>query len=172
MATISKTARERKFQAMLAGWQTQPKSSRITAGGQQLTVAQIIARIQAMLALFQALRDAANQLHQAARNLRDHALGFGVFYQALVAYLKNEYGVGGAQLVNFGVVVKERRKPSPKTKVIAGVKSVATRAKHGILGKRQRANASAAKGITVQVLGPDGKPMKGPGGKSGQGNGQ
>lgn len=164
----SKTVLEQKAQSMLAGWQQQPKTSKITVGGQQLTVAQIIGRIQAMLALLLASRTAANQLHQATRNVRGQEPAFRLFFQALAIYLKNEYGVRGAQLIDYGLVIKERRKPSPKTQVVAASKGVTTRTEHGILGPKQRAKITAP---IVQVLGPDGKPLKGSG-NSGQGNGQ
>ena len=165
MATTKKTTSTSfatEVQGMITGFTNSVPSSlrSMLVGGTSMTVAQIIAQfttIEDMLTNVIATK-AAWAAAVAAK--KAGLAGARLFYENVLAGLKQAFGTNQTQLAAFGVAApKPRAKPSSATKAIAHAKALATREARGTMGAKQKAAITTTPQPTVQGRGADGQPL-------------
>ncbi len=139
--------RETELQQLVAGTQKNlPATSTVDVNGQELKQADIVAKLQGWIPLYQQVdatnapyRDAQQALQAAAPAIRQFV---GSYRQAL----RQVFGKGSPLLADFGLSATQQKTPTPATRVLASAKAAATRKARGTLGKQQR---KAVKGAPV-----------------------
>jgi hypothetical protein len=126
-------------QKLLAGFSTAfPAKSTLTVSGTALSVAQITAKLQAIVDEYQAILDARSTLQgdlQTAKTNRptEHEL-ITQLHGALVSF----FGSGSAQLLQFGFTPKKAKQTTVATKATAAAKAKATRTLRHTMGSVQK----------------------------------
>ena len=156
---ISKT--EAKWKALLAGVEeVLPAKSSLTVNGKATTQAQMVATLEAQIALFDAAATAKAASTAAVAALHAGLPPGTAFVRQLIAALKQFFGENNPQLAQFGIALpKARAVLSAGKKAVANVRRLNTREARGILGKNQRAAIQPNAVPTQVTLGPDGKPV-------------
>ncbi len=133
-----------------------PSVAQLKVAGITYSKAQILAKLQAILALYTAAANAkaASKAATAARKAQGSTnMAFvGNLRSALLQALGND----PAALASMGIVVKPRAKRTATAIAIAKAKASATRLARGTMGKKQRAQKQAPQ---LVVLGQDGQPL-------------
>ena len=154
------TKRETELQQLVAGTQKNlPATSTVDVNGQELKQADIVAKLQGWITLYQQV-DATNAPYRnAQRALQAVAPAIRQFVGLYRQALRQVFGKGSPLLADFGLSVTQRKTPTTATRVLATAKAAATRKARGTLGKQQR---KAVKGAPVtQVTVPaDGLPAE------------
>jgi hypothetical protein len=147
---------ELNFQQLLAGTQTElPPTLTMHVDGEQLTQAQIVARLQGFLAVYEqvsATKAAYGQALLAQEAMAVQAQAFKVSYGQVLHHV---LGKASPMLASFGINVVERKAPTAETQVLAHAKRLATRKARGTLGKRQKKLIKGAEVAAVTVSAPD-----------------
>jgi len=147
--------RETELQQLVAGTQKNlPATSTVDVNGQELKQADIVAKLQGWMPLFQQVdatnapyRNAQQALQAAAPAIRQFV---GLYRQAL----RQVFGKGSPLLADFGLSTTQHKTPTPATHVLAAARATATRKARNTLGKQER---KAVKGAPVtQVTVPAG----------------
>ena len=153
--------KETELQQLVAGTQKNlPATSTVDVNGQELKQADIVAKLQSWIPLYQQVdatnapyRNAQQALQAAAPAIRQFV---GLYRQTL----RQVFGKGNPLLADFGLSVTQLKTPTPATHVLAAAKAAATKKARNTLGKQQR---KAVKGAPVtQVTIPAAVPSSGP----------
>ena len=157
--------RETELQQLLAGTQKNlPATSTVDVNGQELKQADIVAKFQSWIPLFQQVdatnapyRDAQKALQAAAPAVQQFV---GLYRQAL----RQVFGKGSPLLADFGLNVTQVKTPTPATHVLASAKAAATRKARNTLGTQQRKTVKGAPvtQVTVAVDGTQSESTVGP----------
>ena len=149
--------KETELQQLVAGTQKNlPATSTVDVNGQELKQADIVAKLQAWIPLFQAVdaanapyRNAQKALQAAAPAIRQFV---GLYRQAL----RQVFGKGSPLLADFGLSTTQQKTPTPATRVLAAAKAAATKKARGTLGKQQRKAVQGAPvaQVTIPASGP------------------
>ena len=153
---------EKKVRALVEGFHREfPASDQaVIFGGAPMAVADVLARLEAMVASFEAVHRAHRSFRQAVDDRRRAMKGHRTTYEDALVLLKHHLGRASPRLMEFGLAQpKARRAPTAEAKAIARAKAAATRKARGTLGKRQRLALGRAPEPTLQVFGPDGQPL-------------
>ena len=144
--------RETELQQLVAGTQKNlPATSTVDVKGQELKQADIVAKLQGWMPLFQQVdatnapyRNAQQALQAAAPVIRQFV---GLYREAL----RQVFGKGNPLLADFGLSATQRKTPTPATHVLAAAKATATRKARNTLGKQQRKAIQGAPVTEVTV---------------------
>ncbi len=119
--------------------------------GEELTQAQVVAKLQGYLDVYErvnAAKAAYGQALEAQEAMAAQAHAFKVSYgQAL----RHVLGKASPALATFGISVQQRKTPTAQTQLLANAKRLATRKARGTLGKRQKAKIKGADVASVTV---------------------
>jgi hypothetical protein len=149
---------EQKVQQAKAGAEKNlPQTTALELSGKEMTVAQVVADLAAVLAKYADLRDAEAVVAQKRALLHEALPGAHAEVACFKKYLEAKLGKGNPQLAEYGFNLGVRQPTPSGVKVLAAVKAKQTRAVRHTLGRRQRL-ALGVKGPSV-LLGPDGKPV-------------
>jgi hypothetical protein len=165
---------EKKLRALCEGFRRDftPSQETVNFGGRPLTVAEVLASLQAIEDTFESVHQAHRAYRQAVSERRRAMKRHRSVYEDAVVFLKHHLGKESPRLTSFGVALhKERRPLSAEANALSRAKAAATRKARGTLGKRQRLALARPPERVPQVLGPDGQPLSPgaevpPGGKS------
>ncbi len=154
--------RQAQLEQLVTGTQKDlPVTSAIDVDGQKLTQADIVAKLQGWIQLFQqvdATKAPARSAQQALQTAEPQMHHFVVTYgQAL----RHVFGKSNALLADFGLATVQPKTPSPETVVLAVAKRAATRKARQTMGRVQR---KAVKGLPVTevTVGPSGTQLAAP----------
>ncbi len=136
-----------------------PATTTLTVNGKAYTQPQIRAQIAQTLGLFKAVVLALSAYRSATSALHQALPGADQFYKELVVTLKQLLGKGNPVLTKFGISVQARKVPSVEKKTEAKAKRKLTRQARHTMGKNQKQAIVSNVQPTVQLLGPDGKPL-------------
>jgi len=153
---------ERKVRAMYEGFRREfpPTCERVLFGGREMTLAEVVAALEAMEATFEAVHRAQRGYRQAVGARRRAMKGHRSTYEDAVCFLKHHLGKASPRLVGFGVALPKLRRPlTAEASAIARAKAEATRKARGVLGRRQRLALGRPPEPTLQVFGLDGQPL-------------
>jgi hypothetical protein len=156
------TKMETKVQTMLNGITAAipATSSLAIPGAAAMTQKSIVATLNGYLELYQAVDEGKQTLATAQTALKTSAAAIHQYLTTLAEGLRANFGKSSPSLVQFGLKPTGQPKPqSSETKALANAKRQSTRAARGIMGKNQRAQISATPGLSLVILGPDGKPV-------------
>ena len=130
-------------------------------GGTSMTMAQVLAKCQAILDMLTAVTAAKTTYQHAIATRKGELVADRAFYANVVANLKQVFGLTDQTTLSaFGILPpKTRAKPSTTTRAIAAAKAAATRKARGTMGKKQKAAITTSAQPTVQVLGSNGQPL-------------
>jgi hypothetical protein len=146
---------ESNFQELLAGTQTElPATLTVHVDGEQLTQAQIVAKLQGYLDVYEQVastKAAYEQALLAQEAIAAQAQAFKVSYGQV---LRHVLGKQSPMLASFGINLVQRKIPTVETMVLAHAKRLATRKARGTLGKRQKAKIKGAEVASVTVTAP------------------
>ncbi len=133
-------------------------------GGSSMTMAQVLAKFQAISDMLAAVTAAKTAYQHAIATRKGELVADRAFYANVVSNLKQVFGLTDQTTLSaFGILPpKTRAKPSSTTRAIATAKAAATRKARGTMGKKQKAAITTTAQPTVQVLGPDGQPLGSP----------
>jgi hypothetical protein len=139
--------RQAQLQQLVAGTQKDlPATSTVSVDGQVMKQADIVAKLQGWIELFQQV-DATNAPARSAQRALQAA--DSEMHQFMVLYgqaLRTVLGKSNPLLADFGLATTQRKAPTPETHVLAKARAESTRAARGTLGKVQK---KAVKGTPV-----------------------
>jgi hypothetical protein len=134
----------------------------LTVGGTSMTRAQILTQLNSILALFNAITNARNQLTSAVAAKNAGGQAAKQFMVDLKKAVEAQFGSSSAELQDFGIPL-----PKPKATRTSAEKAASaglakqTRLARGTKGKVQKADITVAGKPCVVVVGPDGQPLAG-----------
>lgn len=137
-----------------------PAATRLTLNGVSYTGTSLVAALTGYVTLYDTVAGNKHQYQVAVAQLKAATPGIRKLIAALGSYLRGQLGAGNPELVQLGLKTGARKQPSATTKVAAASTAQATKAQRGIKGKKQRSEIPSAPPRTVQLLGPDGKPIQ------------
>ncbi len=137
-----------------------PAATKLTLNGIAYTGTSLVAALTSYVTLYENVAASKHQYQVAVQQLKAATPGIRQIVAALGSYLRGQLGAGNPELAQLGLKTGGRKPPSPTKKVGAAAQTRATKKARGIIGKRERANIPAAGKVTVQLLGPDGKPIQ------------
>ncbi len=157
------TALEKRVGRLVAGFEKAwPATANVVLAGQAVAPAQLISQLESILTLLSQVRDAQAAAHEAVVNRQNQSQGWHALLDEVVQAVKAQLGPRSPQLAQFGIAPKKSGATlTPEQKLVAAAKRQATRAARGTKGKRQRSLIVVGGRPTVQILGPDGKPLGG-----------
>ena len=161
-AVMSKT--EAKWKTLLAGVEAVlPARSSLMVNGKSTTQAQMVATLEAQIALFDAAATAKAASTAAVSALHNGMPAGDAFVKQLITAIKTFLGDTSPELAQFGIPrPKVRAAQSAGKKAIAQVRRTNTRQARVVMGKNQRAAIQPNVVPTTVTLGADGKPLKTP----------
>jgi hypothetical protein len=144
--------KEAELQQLVAGTQKNlPATSTVDVNGQELKQADIVAKLQSWIPLFQQVdatntpyRNAEKALQAALPEIRQYV---GSYRQAL----RQVFGKGSPLLADFGLSATQPKTPTTQTRVLAQAKAAATRKARNTLGKQARKSIKGAPVTQVTV---------------------
>ena len=123
--------------------------------GQRYTQPQLLARIDAMLLLFEKSELAKSSANAAVLAFNEALPANREWVVALTAVARQTLGVRSPQLIAFGLKPKGQRAPqTAQQKALAAVKRNATRKARHVMGKRQRAAIPSVQNLALQITAP------------------
>ena len=137
-----------------------PATTKLTLNGVAYTGTSLVAALTSYVALFDNVAGEKHQYQVAVQQLKAATPGLRQLVAALGSYLRGQLGAGNPELSQLGLKTGARKPPSPTKKVGAAAQTLATKQARGIKGKKQRSEIPPAGKRTVQLLGPDGKPVQ------------
>ncbi len=138
-----------------------PATTSIPVNGKTYSVQEVLKTLGDLYAVLDAVDQLRQQL-QPALSAQRAALPQGhVFYVELGQALKGLLGKANPLLTEIGYAPAKQRQPlTAEQKAAAAAKRELTRKARGTMGKKQKLSIVGGP-VTVQLLGPDGKPVGG-----------
>jgi hypothetical protein len=144
--------RQAQLEQLVAGTQKNlPATSTVDVNGQELKQADIVAKLQSWIPLFQqvdATKAPARSAQQALQAAGSEMNDFVVHYRQA---LRQVFGKSSPLLDDFGLATVQRKTPTAETLVLAKARRAATRKARNTLGKVARKAIKGAPVTTVTV---------------------
>jgi hypothetical protein len=138
---------ETQLQQLVGGTQKDiPVTSVVDVNGANLKQADVIAKLQSWIGLYQQVGAAKASYETAQQVLKAAEPEVHEFIVAYGQALKQVLGKSSPLLGDFGLTATQRKASSPETQVLAKARRVATRKARGTLGSVQK---KAVKGVPV-----------------------
>ncbi|MHB1845285.1 MAG: hypothetical protein ACYCWW_10680 [Deltaproteobacteria bacterium] len=137
-----------------------PGNVQLTVLGTSYTAQSLVAAIEQVLSLFDAVDQSKKQYQVAVKQLHAAVPGARQLVAGIGSCLRGQLGPGSPLLSQLGLKTGARKKPTSQKKAAAAAGGQLTRKARHVLGKVQRLSLSAPVKASVQILGPDGKPIQ------------